>query len=203
MKYNEVPDEDIITGAQEALTKHGMETQVVDSLKDAYELVLKMVPKGAEVMTMTSVTLDNTGLSEHLNESKDYTSIRNELMKLDREKDGDKMRKLAAAPDYVLGSVHAISEDGSLFIASKTGSQLAAYVYTGGKVIFVVGAQKIVKDKDEALDRILTYTLPLESERARKAYGADGSSVNKLVQINEEIQPDRIKVVIIKESVGF
>lgn len=203
MKYNEVPNEDVITSAQEALSKHNMTTTVVDSLKDAYDAVIKMVPKGAEVMTMTSVTLDDAGISEQLNESSDYKSVRNELMKLDREKDSGKMRKLAAAPDYVLGSVHAVSQDGSLFIASKTGSQLAAYVYTGGKVIFVVGAQKIVKDKDEAMDRIFSYTLSLESERARKAYGADGSSVNKLLQINEEVDPERIKVIIVKESVGY
>lgn len=203
MKYNEVPSEDVIKSTQEALNKHNMETTVVGSLKDAYDLVLGMIPKGAEVMTMTSVTLDKAGISEQINESNNYQAIRSVLYKLSPKKDKEKMRKLAAAPDYVLGSVHAITEDGSLFIASKTGSQLAAYVYTGGTVIFVVGAQKIVKNKDEAIDRIFSYTLPLESERARKAYGADGSSVNKLLQINEEVQPDRIKVVIVKESVGF
>ncbi len=203
MKYNEVPGEDVIKTAQEALNKHNMTTTVVDSLKDTYNAVIKMVPKGAEVMTMTSVTLDKAGISEQIDESSNYNAIRPALYKLDPQKDKDKMRKLAAAPDYVLGSVHAISQDGSLFIASKTGSQLAAYVYTGGKVIFVVGAQKIVKDKDEALDRIVSYTLPLESERARKAYGADGSAVNKLLEINEEVDPERIKVIIVKESVGF
>ena len=112
------------------------------------------------------------------------------------------MAKLGAAPDWVVSSVHAVTEDGHLLIASNTGSQLSAEVYSGGKVIFVVGAQKIVKDNIEGLGRIYEYVLPLEDARAQKAYGIH-SNVSKILIINKEIMPERITVILVKEKLGF
>jgi len=102
----------------------------------------------------------------------------------------------------LVSSVHALTEDGHLIIASNTGSQLSSEAYAGGKVIFVVGTQKIVKDNQEGIKRIYEYCLPLEDERARKAYGM-GSNVSKILIINKEIFPERITVFLVKEKLGF
>ena len=104
------------------------------------------------------------------------------------------MRKLCAAPDFTVGSVHAVSEDGHLLIASNTGSQLPAYAYSAGKVIWVVGAQKIVKDLDEGMKRLREYVLGLETVRARKAYGLpeDWSSFySKILMFRREVNPNQ------------
>jgi len=69
-------------------------------------------------------------------------------------------------------------------------------------VILVVGTQKVVKDLDEAIDRIERYTFPLENERAKKAYG-QGSMISKLLIVNREFQPGRITMVLVKENLGF
>ena len=122
---------------------------------------------------------------------------------MNRETDSKKMKEMACIPDWTIGSVHALTEDGKLVIASNTGSQLPAYVYGANNVIFVLGTQKIVKDLDEAFDRIYKYVLPLESERAKKAYGAKESNVSKILIINKEIQPNRIKVILINKNLGF
>jgi hypothetical protein len=87
--------------------------------------------------------------------------------------------------------------------ASNTGSQLPAYLYGAGTVIFIVGAQKIVKDSETAMKRLYDYVLPLESERAHKAYGVAGSFVSKQVTIHKEVQPNRIHIILIKEALGF
>ena len=112
------------------------------------------------------------------------------------------MAKLGAAPDWVVASLHAVTEDGHMLIASNTGSQLSAEAYAGGKIVFVAGCQKIVKDTREGIKRIYEYCLPLEDERARKTYGMS-SAVNKILIINKEVMPERITVILVKEKLGF
>jgi hypothetical protein len=113
------------------------------------------------------------------------------------------MQMMGAVPQIALGSVHAVTEEGQLVIASNTGSQLGAYAYGSEKVVWVVGTQKIVKNLDEAMKRIYEYVLPLESERVKKAYGMERSNVSKLLIINKEVKPGRAVVVLVKESLGF
>ena len=102
-----------------------------------------------------------------------------------------------------MGSVHAITEKGQVLVASATGSQLGPYSYGAEHVIWVAGTQKIVRDLDEANDRIFSYTLQKESERARKAYGVPGSTVAKLLVVNREVQPGRVTIVLVNERLGF
>jgi len=180
----------------EALRENGMEAFVVESGAEAKKKVLEMIPAGAEVMCMSSVTLDTIGLSE-------LDTVKKQLMAMDRATQDREMRKLGSAPNWTVGSVQAITEDGQVVIASNSGSQLPAYAYGAGRVIWVVGQQKIVKNLDEAFKRIYEYVLPLESERVKIAYGMDKSNVSKLLVINKEIVPGRTTVILVKEKLGF
>ena len=121
---------------------------------------------------------------------------------MDRQTQADEIRRLSAAPDVMLGSVHAVTETGSLVTASNSGSQLGPYAAGAGRVILVVGTQKIVSDLDEGLRRIDEYAFPLEDARAQAAYGIH-SGVNKVLIINREIAPGRITVVLVDEVLGF
>jgi hypothetical protein len=181
---------------------NGIKTIVVENGKEAKEQVIRMLPENAEVFTMTSMTLETIGLDKEINESNKYNAVRPKLFAMDRNTQGREMAKLGSAPDWVVSSVHAITQDGHLLIASNTGSQLSAEAYSGGKVIFVVGTQKIVKDTDEGMERIYTHTFPLEDERAQKAYGMH-SGVSKILIINKEVAPERITLIIVKEKLGF
>lgn len=187
----------------QALTANGIEASLVESKREAKQKVLDLLPSGAEVFTMTSVTLDSIGLSNEINEKGKYNSIRNKLNSMDRNTQGREMRKLVAAPDFAIGSAHAVTETGTVMVASLTGSQLSAYAYGSGTLIWVVGVQKIVADFDEGLKRISEYTLPFESERAKKAYGVPGSFISKLLIFNREVQPGRAKLIFINEAIGF
>lgn len=203
-KWNKLADEQAIRNTVKALGKNGIEAVVAESGKEAKKMVLESIPQGSEVMTMTSVTLDTIGLSEEINKvNGKFKPVRDKLYAMDRNTQKQEMNRLGAAPQFAIGSVHALTEDGHVLIASNTGSQLPAYAYSALQVIWVVGAQKIVKNTDEGFKRIYEYTLPLESERAKKAYGAPGSAVNKLLIINQEIQKGRIKLIIVKEELGF
>lgn len=206
MQWDTPASDETITKTIDALTESGIETTVVNNGEEAKAKVLELLPKKAEVMTMTSVTLDTIGVTQAVNESDDYNSVKNTLTKLDRNTQAAEMQKLGSAPEWTLGSVHAITEDGKVVIASNTGSQLPAYAYGSQHVIWVVGTQKIVKNLDDAMKRIYDYILPIETKRARKAYGLPDtwdSNVSKLLIVNKEVTPKRIQIILVKEQLGF
>ena len=107
-----------------------------------------------------------------------------------------------AAPDFVVGSVSAVTEGGALVAVSASGSQLPAYAGGAGKVIWVVGGQKIVTDLAGALHRIETYAYPLEDVRARATYGRS-SAINKILIVNAEPSPGRTTVLLLRKAIGF
>ncbi len=201
-QWNQLASKQSLDKTIEALAANGIDAKFVETGEDAKREVLSLIPQGAEVMNMTSVTLDTIGVSKEILESGKYDAVRNKLNKMDRETQGLEMQKMGAAPEWTVGSVHAVTEDGYLLVASNSGSQLPAYVYGSAHVIWVVGAQKIVKDTDEGIKRIYEYVLPLEDERARKAYGV-GSGVSKLLMINKEKTPGRLNLILVGEKLGF
>ncbi len=186
-----------------ALKANGIDAYIAENGEDAKNKVLELIPNGAEVMNMTSATLDKIGVSKEIDESGRFVALRKRIYAMDRNTQQREMQKLGSAPDWAVGSVHAVTQDGKVMIASATGSQLPAYAYGAGKVIWVVGKQKLVKDTDEGLKRIYEHSLPLESERARKAYGVPGSSVNKILIINKEVMPGRITIILVNEELGY
>jgi hypothetical protein len=123
-------------------------------------------------------------------------------MQLNYQTQVDEMRKIGASPDYVVGSVHAVTEQGQVLVASASGSQLGPYASGSGTVIWVVGAQKIVPDLEEGFRRINEYSYPLEDARAQEAYGMS-SAINKILIVNGEFRPRRITVVLVKERLGY
>lgn len=203
-KFGKLADQSIIEKTAKALTANGIETIIAENGEEAKKKALEILPEGKEVMTMTSVTLDTIGLSEEINKKDSkYKPLRDRFYAMDKATQAQDMKKLGSAPEYVIGSVHAVTEDGQILVASSTGSQLPAYAYGAINVVWVVGGQKIVRNLEEGLKRIYEYVLPLESERARKAYGVPGSSVNKILIVNKEVQSGRIKLILVKEKLGF
>jgi LUD domain len=194
-------DEDIATVVT-ALTAKGMAASVVEKRAEARSCVLDLLPEGAEVYTALSQTLEVLGLHEEINTSSRYIPLRSQVDKLGREGRMSRAgRKLMASPEYVIGSVHAITHQGQVLIASGSGSQLAGYAFGASHVIWVVGAQKIVRNVDEGLRRIWEYSYPLENERMQTLYGVD-SFPNKILLVQGEL-PGRISVLLVKEALGF
>jgi LUD domain len=200
-RFNALPDEQTLGRTVVALEEHGFSVEVAADLDSARSAVLARVPEGSSVMTNTSVTLEATGLTEAINGGGPYESVRNKMMALDFETQAQEMKVIAGQPEFALGSVHAVTRDGVLVIASASGSQLAGYAWGAANVIFVVGAQKLVPTLEAARERIVEHSLRLEDARALAAYGQN-SLVGKILEIHQE-RPGRIHVVLIQESVGF
>lgn len=201
VKYSRAASDEKIIKVKSALESNGFKVEVVNNLRELHDAVIAQIPKGSEVFTSTSVTLDKAGLTEELNSDK-YVSVRNKFMPLYGQPDKAlEMKRIGSASDYAIGSVHALTEDGHAVIASASGSQLPNYVYGARNFIWIVGSQKLVENLDEALDRIENYTFHLEDERAQKAYGS-GSSINKILIYRKEPM-GRGTIYIIRKTVGF
>ena len=200
-RFTALPDDATLTATVVALEEHGFSVEVVDDLDAARTAVLARIPRGSSVMTNTSVTLQETGLEDAINNGGPYESARQKMLALDFATQAQEMKAIGGQPDYALGSVHAVTRDGTLVIASASGSQLASYAWGAANVIFVVGAQKLVPTMEAAHERIYQHSLKLEDARAYAAYGQN-SRVGKILEIHQE-NPGRIHVVLIRQPVGF
>jgi hypothetical protein len=200
-RFSTLPDEQTLAATVVALEEHGFSVEVVDGLDAARAAVLARIPQGSTVMTNTSVTLQDTGIADAVNDGGPYDSARNRMFALDFATQAQEMKAIGGQPDYALGSVHAVTHDGTLVIASASGSQLASYAWGAANVIFVVGAQKLVPTLAAAHERIYQHSLILEDARAQAAYGQH-SSVGKVLEIHQEL-PGRIHVVLVRQVVGY
>jgi len=202
MKWGSLANKATIDKTKQSLEANGIKVIVVDSGKEAKEKALSLIQKGSSVMTATSTTAQQIGLDSAIDESVDFESLRKKIMALSQSEQRAQARRINSAPDYVVGSVHAVTEDGKIVIASNSGSQLAPYAFSAAHVIWLVGTQKIVKNLDEAMKRIEEYTFKLEDERLMNAYGMH-SGIRKVLIINSEVMPERITMILVKERLGF
>jgi hypothetical protein len=200
-RFTALPDERTLAETVVALEQHGFGVEVVDDLDAARERVLARIPEGSSVMTNPSVTLQSTGIAEAVDDGERYDPARSKVLALDRATQLQEIKAIMGQPEFALGSVHAITRDGTLVIASALGSQLASYAWGAANVIFVVGAQKLVPDLAAAHERIYEHSLKLEDARTLEAYGQN-SRVGKILEIHQE-DPGRIQVVLIRAAVGF
>jgi hypothetical protein len=199
-EWNTLPAKEIVEKTADSLRENGFEVFVVSGAKEAKETALGLIPEKSEVFVMTSVTVESIGLAEAIDRSGLYESVRGKLGAMDGKTQGRKMRKLGAGPDVAIGSVHAVTQSGKLLVASL------AYTYGAGTVVFVVSTKKIVPGLDEAWDRLVQHVVPQESVRARTAYGLPESFAtypSKVLILNKEVQPGRVKVILMNEDAGF
>jgi hypothetical protein len=195
-------DETRVQRTATALEENNINVLRAKDAADAKRIVLSLIPDGSQVHHGASETLDATGITQEIETSGRYDYIRPRIWSMDRKTQADEIRRLMSTPDVMLGSVQAVTETGSLVAVSAGGSQLGPYVGGAGRVILVVGTQKIVADLDEALRRVDEYAYPLEDARAMETYGVH-SGVNKILIINREYAPGRITVVFVDEVLGF
>ena len=185
----------------ERMQERNIDVRIVNNGEEARQVILDLLPKGAEVHSGKSKTLQDTGIFDAIMDPNQYNALRHQLLKLDRKTQMREIRKLVAAPDFMLGSVQAITEDGILVDASATGSQLAPYASTAGKLILVVGSQKIVPDLETAFKRIREYVLPWEDAQVRKAVNT-GTFVGKILIVEREWISGRTTVILVREPIG-
>ena len=204
MKYNTLASKSVIKKVMDAVKQRGITPELVDTKEDALRRLQGLIPHGAEVMTRSSTTLNQIGFTDLLKSGKHPWKNWKDIILA--EKDGAKqmeLRRKSVLSEYFLGSVHAIAETGENVIASASGSQLPAYVFTSNNIIWVAGTQKIAPSLPEAIKRVREYVFPLEDARMKKE-GAAGSTIGKLLIFEKEINPARkLTLILVNEKLGF
>ncbi|KXK13156.1 MAG: hypothetical protein UZ14_CFX002001895 [Chloroflexi bacterium OLB14] len=200
--FSEIVSDEQIKRTAQALEANGIKTLIAENAEEAKKLFFELIPDESEVLLGASVTLETLGIQKEVDTSGRFDALRPKMFAMNRETQAREIRKLGGAPDYAAGSVHAVTEDGHVLIASNTGSQLGPYASGAGKIVWVVGAQKLVKDLNEGLKRINEYVVPLEEEHMQELYKVS-TNVSKLLIINKEIRPNRATMIIVKEKIGF
>lgn len=118
-----IATEEQIERTVEALEANGIQALVAENREEARRLFFELIPEGSEVFLGSSVTLETLGIKDEIDSSGKYDALRPKMFAMDRATQGREIRKLGGAPDYAAGSVHAVTEDGQVLIASNSGSQ--------------------------------------------------------------------------------
>ena len=183
------------------LRARNFEVVSVDNGEQAKEEVLRRIPDGASVHSGKSKTLEDAGITAELMENDRYDFIRKRTSKLDRTKDRDEIRKLWAAPDVMVSSAHAVTEEGRIVITSASGSQIGPIASGAGKLILVIGSQKIVPDLDAAFQRIQEHVFPYEDARLREQMGV-GTKITRTLILDQDFAPGRTTIVLVRQPIG-
>jgi hypothetical protein len=202
MEFSKLAGDDQIERTMQALEANNIHAVLAENGAEAKRIFFELLPEGAEIFLGASVTLEKLGIKDEIEKSGRYDALRPKMFALNRETQGREIRKLGGTPDYAAGSVHAVTQSGTVMLASLTGSQIGPYASGAGKVIWVVGAQKLVRDLEEGLRRIQEYCYPLEDAHLRGLIKM-GTSINKILIVKRELRPGRTSMIIVKEQVGF
>lgn len=194
-----------IEQTMEALKERNFEPVFVKTKEEALETVKSLIPQGASVMNGASETLREIGYIDLLrSEQHGWNNLHAAIVAETDETKKKGLRNGALFADYYLGSVHALTENGELVIASNSGSQLPHLAFTSPNIILVVGTQKIVASLDTAMKRIAEHVVPLEDARMKKVMGY-GTLWAKTLILNRENPAigRKIRVILVDEKLGF
>jgi len=200
-RFTAAASEQTLQSVAQALSERNLTPLVVDKPADARRVVLDMIPDGAEVHSGKSKTLEDAGIFSEFQDSGRYDFVRTRMFAMDRATQGREIRKLVSAPDYMVNSAQAITEDGVIVVASASGGQIGPLASGAGRVIFVIGSQKIVPDVATAYTRILDHVFPYEDARLMEAMSVH-TFLARVLLVEREWQADRTTVVLVREPVG-
>lgn len=205
MTYNNLASPQVVEKTMGALKERGFLPELIDTKEAALERIKELITPESSVMNGSSRTLEEIGFVDYLKSGEHgWKNLHADILAISDPTEQQEMRKQALVSEFYLGSVHALTEDGELLIASNSGSQLPHLVSTSNNLILVVGAQKIVPTVSEAWKRLEEQVIPLEEERMQATQGV-GTYPSKVLLLNREpnFMGRKVHVLIIKESLGY
>jgi len=200
LEFVKPASEPALEALAERLRARNFEVVILDDGAAAKAEVLARVPEGSQVHTGKSKTLEDIGIFQEFMENEKYDFIRRRTLKMDRKTQLDEMRKAGAAPDIMVNSAHAVTEAGQIVMTSATGSQIGPIAYGAGKLILVIGSQKVVPDLDTAFRRIEDYVIPYEEDRLNVAHGV--AKMNRTLILEGDHTPGRTTIILVRTPIG-
>jgi hypothetical protein len=198
----------------ENLKKRNMDGAYFEKAEQAVAAILSEVPDDILV---------GLGGSESIIESGLVDALRKKNVKLlDRYKEGVtedivwQMRKEGLSADIYIASANAVTLSGKIVNVDGIGNRVAAMIFGPDKVFLLVGMNKVVKTVKEAVTRIKNYVAPRNAKRvdidtpcSKRGYCQDPHCkpphriCSQLVIIESSMLPDRIKLFLVGEELGY
>lgn len=204
MDFNQLATKETVEQVIENLKNRGITAILVETKEQALEKIKELIPEGVSIMTGSSTTLDQIGFTDLLiSKNHPWKNLKDEILNESDTQKRNELRKNSVLADYFLGSVHAVTKDGGILVASASGSQIPSYAFSSNNVIWVVSTKKIVNNLDKAFQRVKEHIYPLENQRMKNA-GYEGSIIGKWFILEREILPNRkITLIFVNEDLGF
>jgi hypothetical protein len=149
--------------AIKALKKNNVDARFFPKAAEALAEFWRMVPNGATIGSGGSLTLAQIGFLDEIKNRP--VKFLNPFAKGLSAEEGDKVRREILTADFFVASSNAITEDGKLYNIDATGNRVAPMIYGPRKVVLFCGANKIVKDIDEAHRRVTEWVAPMNVKR--------------------------------------
>jgi hypothetical protein len=175
--WNKFPPQSTLDAVVVAMKNRGFKVIVVDTKMEALQTLKDIIPAGVDVMTGSSTSLNQVGFMDYYLKEKNPWNCLGPIVY--NEKDPAKqqvLRRKSTTADYFVASVNAVSESGELVACDRSGSRVSAYPFAAGKLVLLVGIQKICKDLETAMKRVREYVFALGKRTALARRLASGSS---------------------------
>ena len=180
--------------------------------RELITLLVDLIPKGSVVGCGDSVTLEQTGVFDFLRGG-DYLFHDKFVPGLSSKQKRGLYIKNFSAHTFITGT-SAVTMDGKLFNIDGNGSRVAPMIYGPEQVLVVIGVNKIVPDVEAAIERTRQIAAPLDAKRLKKETPCTklGKCVdckheqricNDFVLITGQFIKNRIKVIIVNETLGY
>jgi len=193
------------------MERRQMEAYYCEDCAAAVQKVLELMPHGSSVAWGGSVTLTESGLMDALDPNL-YNIIDRATAKT-KEEQRELYGRICGC-DYFLMSTNAMTLDGELINIDGRGNRVAFLCYGPEHVIVLAGLNKLAPDLDSALKRVQNVAAPPNTIRLKlntpcaatgrcgDCYGPD-SICSSIVITRRSQLPNRIKVVLVGEELGF
>lgn len=201
-----------ITRTMAALEKNRIKPYYAADRKQAAEIVRELIKDDKLITSGGSMTLKETGIADML--TSEFGDVYLDRSSAQTREQTEEIYRKAFVSDTFLCSTNALTEDGELYNVDGNGNRVSAMIYGPKQVIVVAGVNKIVRDLAQAVRRVETVAAPkntirLSCETPCAKTGECGHCHAQqriccsYVRLAWQRVPNRIKVIIVDENLGY
>lgn len=201
-RYDQSPSEETIDNTVANIEARNIDVHRFEAGTEACDYLADQISADDTVMNGHSTTLKEIGFMDVLEAADGFEYLGNQIEQIDDDQARSAARRNAVTADVFYDGVNAIAESGELLGANALGNAVSAWPFAADQLILISSTNKIMPSWPAAVERIREYALPLEDARAQEQYG-QGSTVGKLVSLEEERVDDRTQLVLLDDPHGF
>lgn len=193
------------------LTARNMEAYYTDSKEEALKKALELIPEGSSISWGGSMSVNEIGLKEAVCQG-NYHVYNRDIAPTPEDK--RKIELAAYDCDYFLTSANAITEDGIMINIDGHSNRVSSIAAGPQNVLMIIGMNKVTRDVDSAMSRARNEAAPINAQRfdlstpcCKTGACFDCKTPDticcQILITRYSKTPQRIKVILVNEDLGF